>query len=99
MPAAHDLDPPSMTEEERLAKRRYEAHFAFEMNHPPVSRATLVDPRAFPLESGRARTASFQRGLRTDPRRSLRTNENMRGYRAQLQQQQGNWLRQYGSYR
>jgi hypothetical protein len=30
MPADHDLDPPSMTEEERLSKRRYEAWFAFE---------------------------------------------------------------------
>lgn len=30
MPAEHDLDPDAMTERERLAKRRYEAYFAFE---------------------------------------------------------------------
>lgn len=30
MPAQHDLDPDAMTEKERLAKRRYEAYFAFE---------------------------------------------------------------------
>jgi len=30
MPAPHDLDPDAMTEEERLAKRRYDAYFAFE---------------------------------------------------------------------
>lgn len=30
MPAEHDLDPPAMTEHERLAKRRYHAFFAFE---------------------------------------------------------------------
>lgn len=30
MPADHDLDPDAMTESERLAKRRYEAYFAFE---------------------------------------------------------------------
>lgn len=31
MPAEHDLDPPAMTEEERRAKRRYQAAFVFEM--------------------------------------------------------------------
>lgn len=31
MPAEHDLDPGAMTDEERLAKRRYQAWFAFEM--------------------------------------------------------------------
>lgn len=30
MPAPHDLDPDAMTEEERRAKRRFEAGFAFE---------------------------------------------------------------------
>jgi hypothetical protein len=30
MPAEHDLDPAAMTEEERRAKRRYQAGFAFE---------------------------------------------------------------------
>lgn len=30
MPAPHDLDPGAMTEDERLAKRRYHAYFAFE---------------------------------------------------------------------
>lgn len=30
MPAPHDLDPDAMTEKERLAKRRFEAGFAFE---------------------------------------------------------------------
>ena len=30
MPAEHDLDPDAMTEDERLAKRRYQAGFAFE---------------------------------------------------------------------
>ena len=37
MPAAHDLDPPSMTEQERLEKRRYQAAHAFEMM-PPIRR-------------------------------------------------------------
>jgi len=40
MPAPHDLDPGAMTEAERLAKRRYQAHHAFEMDfrhHPPGS--------------------------------------------------------------
>jgi hypothetical protein len=32
MPAPHDLDPPSMTEEERLAKRRQEAAIAWELH-------------------------------------------------------------------
>lgn len=31
MPAPHDLDPDWLTEEQRLAKRRYQAYFAFEM--------------------------------------------------------------------
>lgn len=35
MPAPHDLDPPAMTEEERLAKRRFEAYFVFEMMPDP----------------------------------------------------------------
>jgi len=35
MPAEHDLDPPSMTEEQRLEKRRYEAYFAFETQPRP----------------------------------------------------------------
>jgi len=35
MPAPHDLDPGAMTEAERLAKRRYQAHFAFEMMPDP----------------------------------------------------------------
>jgi hypothetical protein len=30
MPAHHDLDPDAMTEEERLAKRRYQSGFVFE---------------------------------------------------------------------
>jgi len=30
VPAPHDLDPDSLTEEERRAKRRYDAYFAFE---------------------------------------------------------------------
>jgi len=30
MPAPHDLDPDAMTEDERQAKRRYDAYFAFE---------------------------------------------------------------------
>jgi len=38
MPAPHDLDPDAMTEEERLAKRRYHAGFAFTMMHPVLSR-------------------------------------------------------------
>lgn len=33
MPAEHDLDPDAMTEKERLAKRRYEAYFAFETQY------------------------------------------------------------------
>lgn len=32
MPAPHDLDPPAMTEAERLAKRRQEAMIAWEMH-------------------------------------------------------------------
>lgn len=39
MPADHDLDPPAMTEEERLAKRRYHAYFAFEMQRCPACEA------------------------------------------------------------
>jgi hypothetical protein len=36
MPAPHDLDPDAMTEDERLAKRRFEAYFVFEtMPEPP----------------------------------------------------------------
>lgn len=30
MPAPHDMDPPAMTEGERLAKRRYQAFHVFE---------------------------------------------------------------------
>jgi len=30
MPAPHDLDPLAMTDDERRAKRRFEAFFAFE---------------------------------------------------------------------
>jgi hypothetical protein len=41
MPAPHDLDPPSMTEEERLAKRRYQAYHAFESEYPPVPRSRV----------------------------------------------------------
>lgn len=33
MPAPHDLDPPAMTESERLEKRRFEAGFVFETMH------------------------------------------------------------------
>jgi hypothetical protein len=43
MPTERELDPPAMTEEERLEKRRYEAWFAFEMNHPPVRREDCDD--------------------------------------------------------
>jgi hypothetical protein len=31
-------DPPAKTEMERLQKKRFEAFFAFELNHPPVKR-------------------------------------------------------------
>lgn len=42
MPAPHDLDPDAMTENERLAKRRFEAGFAFE---------TMPEPEAEPDEA------------------------------------------------
>lgn len=35
MPAPHDMDPDAMTEDERLAKRRFEAYFVFEMMPAP----------------------------------------------------------------
>ena len=41
MATDREYDPPAMTEEERLGKRRYEAYFAFEMGHPPVKRSRL----------------------------------------------------------
>ena len=31
MPAPNDADPPAMTDDERIAKRRFEAYFVFEM--------------------------------------------------------------------
>lgn len=41
MPAAHDLEPPSIDERERLEKKRGDAAFAFEMDHPPYKRSRL----------------------------------------------------------
>jgi hypothetical protein len=56
MPAVHDLDPPSMTEEERLAKRRYQAWFAFE-THPAREDADgvrdWVDPQEIVAQRAR----------------------------------------------
>lgn len=43
MPVEQDLDPPAMTEGERLAKRRYQAYFAFETGHDPVPRSRAVE--------------------------------------------------------
>lgn len=43
MPTKHDLDPDAMTEAERLAKRRFEAYFAFETN--PESFNTETFPK------------------------------------------------------
>ena len=37
-PAPHDLDPPAMTEEERLAKRRQDALIGFEMHFNKILR-------------------------------------------------------------
>jgi hypothetical protein len=34
-------DPLAKTEEERLEKKRFEAGFAFELNHPPARRSAL----------------------------------------------------------
>jgi hypothetical protein len=48
MPAEHDLDPPSMNEEERLARRRYQAWFAFETDPAPCGADGVrdwVDPQ------------------------------------------------------
>lgn len=53
MPAPHDLDPDAMTEEERLAKRRYQAGFAFETNPPMVQRSRL-DHFGWGIEEARA---------------------------------------------
>lgn len=36
-------DPAAKTEEERLEKKRFESGFAFELNHPPISRAQFGD--------------------------------------------------------
>jgi hypothetical protein len=41
MPVEQDLDPDAMTEKERLAKRRYQAYFAFETM--PSSRLAHFD--------------------------------------------------------
>jgi hypothetical protein len=41
MPAPHDLDPPSMTEEERLETRRYQAYHAFESEYPAIPRSRI----------------------------------------------------------
>lgn len=38
---ADDYDPPAATEEERLTKNRFEAHFAFVVNPPMVKRSRL----------------------------------------------------------
>ena len=46
MPAPHDLDPPSFTEEERLAKRRYQAYHAFEQMPSPY-----LSQRQFGIET------------------------------------------------
>jgi hypothetical protein len=37
MPATHDFDPDAMTDDERIAKRRFEAAFAFESQPQPVT--------------------------------------------------------------
>jgi len=42
MPAEHDLDPSAMTDEERRAKRRFEAGFAFE-TRPVTDEDTTPD--------------------------------------------------------
>jgi hypothetical protein len=47
MPAKHDLDPPAMTETERLDKRRYQAYHAFEMNPPMRKRSDHFHLGAF----------------------------------------------------
>jgi hypothetical protein len=39
MPAAHDLDPDIMSEDQRLEKRRFDAYHAFEQMPPAISRA------------------------------------------------------------
>ena len=41
MPAPHDLDPDSLTEEERLGNKRYDAYLAFEQDYAPVKRSRL----------------------------------------------------------
>lgn len=38
---ADDYSPPAATEQERLTKARFEAHFAFLLNPPMVKRATV----------------------------------------------------------
>ena len=53
MPAPHDLDPPSRTDEERLEAKRYDSYFAFEQGHPVISRSQFgsASPlRAFEVE-------------------------------------------------
>lgn len=47
MATEREYDPPAMTEEERLAKRRFEAYFAFETQYPGrvISREQFGDAR------------------------------------------------------
>jgi hypothetical protein len=42
MPAPHDLDPPAMTDEERRAKRRYQAGHAFEQMPGPLECGSVM---------------------------------------------------------
>jgi hypothetical protein len=44
-PGGNDFDPPAMTESERLAKRRFEAGFVFEMLPDPVYEAARASNR------------------------------------------------------
>lgn len=41
MPQPHEMDPPAMTEGERLDKRRFEAYFAFETMPDAVHEARM----------------------------------------------------------